>query len=348
MKTFIYSTSYSKEIGELKSIIEDYEKTLDCIKKSSIMRLYDSVIEVGPIDFEEIKLACSKKYFSLLYKKYKSEDKITKNHIMDELIGCNGTKIATEIAFKTGGVAYHLGGGYHHAAKFRWGGFDYLNDMVYAIEYMRNTHDTRRFLIIDLDVHFPDGTYDTYVGDPNVYLFSIHGWNIFPGRGWITDCGSGKAKFTKLNIPLPAGTTGNLYQLALKKFLPSFLEISNPEIVIYQAGVDVLHDDSLGNLRLSLEDIYERDRYVHTLVHETYRLPLIILGGGGYSMNTYKARVNTIASVVSQKPFFEENIQLSPNFYVLKKFERWMHDFEKFFQKFKKEGKSYGSEQRRT
>lgn len=340
MKAFVYSTSYSREIGKLKFIIEDYEKTLEYIKKY-VIKSYDLTINVGPIEFEKTKLACSKKYFSLLYRKYKSEDEITRNHIVNELIGCNGTKKATEIAFKTRGVVYHLGGGYHHAAKFRWGGFDYLNDMVYAIEYMRNTYDIKRFLIIDLDVHFPDGSYDTYVRDPNVYLFSMHGWNIFPGRGWITDCGSGKAKFTKLNIPLPAGTTGSLYQTALKKFLPSFLKISNPEIVIYQAGVDVLYDDELGNLRLSLGDIYERDRYVYELVHETYQLPLVIVAGGGYSTNTYKARANTASVIACQRPLFEENIKISSTPYASKKFEKLMYELEKFFKKFKKEKESY-------
>ena len=330
MKFFVYSTRYSKEIGDLRSIIEDYEKTLEYIFKKSIVSLYNKSFDVGPLELDSVKLACSKKYFSRISQEYRNrQDNIFRAHIYDELIGCNGTKRATELAFMSKGIAYHLGGGYHHAAKFREGGFDYLNDIVYAVEFMRKKYNLRRVLIIDLDVHFPDGTYDTYVRDPNIYQFSIHGWNIFPGRGWITDIGAGEARFTKLNIPLPSGTTGDLYLEALEEFLPLFFRIANPELVIYQAGCDVLHNDRLGNLKLTLDDVYRRDRYIYDTVYKNNKIPLVILAGGGYSENTYKARINTISLIAQERIMFEEKIQLTSN--VEDKFRKWISQFKNFF-----------------
>ena len=341
MRYLIYSTKYKKNIGDLSFIIEDYYKVLNNLKKyPNISRKY-IFIEVGPEEIDKIRIACSKRYYVYIKQLYESsEDYKVKNHIYDELIGCRGTMEALKLALGEKGVVYHLGGGYHHASRSRAGGFDYLNDIVYAIESCRSTMSIERVLIIDLDVHFPDGIYDTYYRDENIYLFSIHGWGIFPGRGWIYDCGIGKAKYTKWNIPLPKGITGHYYLEALYRFLPEIISMAEPEVVIYQAGVDVLHNDELGNLRLTLKDVYLRDKYVYEEVVKRNKLPLVVVAGGGYSLDTYKARINTLAALGEEDLVFDDTLTLTCSAQTIEKYNKWCSMVEALIKKAKNKNKS--------
>ncbi|MEM5782199.1 MAG: histone deacetylase, partial [Candidatus Aenigmatarchaeota archaeon] len=286
---FIYSTHYKeKDLW----IVKDYMNTLEHLyKQEKILSKY-KLRNVEALKLEDIATCFSKKYFSRL-KNLSTSNELTPSNqpirdtIFDELIACNGMLTAIELAFKNNGLAFHLGSSCHHATRYREGGNCYINTIMVGIEQSRRKLNLKKFLIIDLDVHFPDGTYDSYTSDPSVFQISLHGWGIFPGRGWINKIGSRKAKNTKLNIPLPAGTTGELYITALKKFLPPFIEKSDPEVVIYQAGVDVLHTDKLGNLKLTIEDVFERDKYVYELVSKKYSYPLVTITGGGYSPDSY-------------------------------------------------------------
>jgi acetoin utilization protein AcuC len=59
-------------------------------------------------------------------------------------------------------LAVSLGGGHHHAGKDYGGGFCLFNDVAILVEYLRKKYMFERFLILDHDVHFGNGTSDIY------------------------------------------------------------------------------------------------------------------------------------------------------------------------------------------
>jgi len=69
----------------------------------------------------------------------------------------------------------------------------------------------------------------------------------------------------------------------------------HPQIVLYQAGVDVLAEDRLGRLCLTMEGIKERDRMVlGKCFHGS--IPIVLVMGGGYASpieRTAQAHVQT-------------------------------------------------------
>ncbi|HXY41684.1 MAG TPA: hypothetical protein VEQ10_18545, partial [Vicinamibacteria bacterium] len=64
-----------------------------------------------------------------------------------------GTIQATRMALRTGGVAVHLGGGFHHAAADAGLGFCIFNDVAVAIRRLRARGYSEPVLVVDLDLH---------------------------------------------------------------------------------------------------------------------------------------------------------------------------------------------------
>ena len=72
--------------------------------------------------------------------------------------------------------------------------------------------------------------------------------------------------------------------MCIRDSLPEVIEKFEPNFIFYLSGVDVLSNDKLGKLGLSLEGCKERDRYVLELCKKN-KIPLQISMGGGYSSN---------------------------------------------------------------
>ena len=92
------------------------------------------------------------------------------------------------------GVA--LGCGFHHAGRDYGGGFCIFNDIAILIEYLREEHGFKRFLVLDYDVHFGNGTSDIYYSDPSVLYISLHQdpRTIYPGTGFVDEIGRGEGE----------------------------------------------------------------------------------------------------------------------------------------------------------
>jgi acetoin utilization deacetylase AcuC-like enzyme len=72
----------------------------------------------------------------------------------------------------------------HHASRGSAWGFCYFNDVAITIMRLRDL-GLERFLIIDVDPHFGDGTRDFFGNDPNVFHINFHsgtGENHDPAR----------------------------------------------------------------------------------------------------------------------------------------------------------------------
>ena len=182
-----------------------------------------------------------------------------------------GTFLTAKKALETG-LACHVGGGTHHA-HFNYGyGFCVFNDLAYTAINLLKEKLVTKVLILDLDVHQGDGTIDICKKYSSIYTCSIHSDNNFPyekKQGWI-------------DVSLPSSIGDNQYLETLKQTLQSIHNQITPDIVLYDAGVDIFLDDKLGNLKVSLEGIRERD---HTVLdhYKKQDIPIATVIGGGYS-----------------------------------------------------------------
>ena len=136
-----------------------------------------------------------------------------------------GTIQAVRLAMRTGGIAVHLGGGFHHALPDAGAGFCVFNDVAIAIRRLRARGFLAPILVVDLDLHDGNGTRRIFAEDPSVHTFSIH--NDHWGE---TDALASTA------IALGGGVEDATYLAALRDALPPVVESLRPGLVIYVAG----------------------------------------------------------------------------------------------------------------
>lgn len=193
-----------------------------------------------------------------------------------------GTMLAAQRALASGGAAVNLGGGLHHAHAGRGERLCAFNDVAVAIAERRADGFAGRVLVVDLDLHDPDGIRSTVAGDPAVHVFSIHA-RAAEGSG-------ANATYVELGD----GVDDAVFLDALALRLPPALERSAPDLVFYLAGSDVAADDLLGSWKLSPQGVLDRDRRVVEALRAR-RVPIVVLLGGGYGQEAWRYPARTLS-----------------------------------------------------
>jgi acetoin utilization protein AcuC len=183
--------------------------------------------------------------------------------------------------------AISLGGGHHHAGRNYGGGFCLFNDVAVLVEYLRTEHAMERFLVLDHDVHFGNGTSDIYYRDPTVLYISLHQdpRTIYPGTGFTRQIGEGKGEGYNVNVPLPPGTSDSTYFYALNEIFVPLAEEFNPQIIIANGGSDPHFADMLGNLRLTASGFFELSSVIRETAEKVCNGKLVLMPGSGYNPN---------------------------------------------------------------
>ena len=171
------------------------------------------------------------------------------------------------------GVSMNIAGGTHHAFKSRPGAFCMLNDQAIAANYLIANKLVNKVMIIDLDVHQGDGTASIFEDNPNVFTLSFHGNKNYPFRKQKSDFDLGFAD----------NTSDEHYLKVLSNTIPKLADSFQPDFIFYLAGVDVLKNDKLGRLGMSIEGCKKRDQFVLEFCRDN-SLPLQVSMGGGYSL----------------------------------------------------------------
>ena len=201
-----------------------------------------------------------------------------------------GTVLASRLALH-GDSAVNLAGGYHHANSQRGEGFCLFSDVGVAVRKLRREGllaAEDRIAIIDLDAHQGNGFERVFMDDPQVSIMDMYNADIYPAdrvakEGIHTD------------IPLDHGVDGATYLAALRESLPRFLDAVSPlRLVYYNAGTDPLAGDPLGGMKLSYEDILERDQIVFEALLER-EIPFVMLPSGGYTNQSYALIADSVS-----------------------------------------------------
>ncbi len=192
------------------------------------------------------------------------------------------------------GISMNIAGGTHHAFYDRGEAFCMLNDQAIAANYLIEEGLSKRILIIDLDVHQGNGTASLFRSNHNVFTLSFHGKKNYPFRKEKSD----------LDIEFDDKTNDEKYLKILKESIPKVMDEFNPDFIFYLSGVDVLENDKLGRLSLTINGCKERDRYILDMCKKN-SIPVQVSMGGGYSVvlkNIIEAHSNTFR--LAQEIFF--------------------------------------------
>jgi acetoin utilization deacetylase AcuC-like enzyme len=200
-------------------------------------------------------------------------------------LSVGGTILAAEKALEDG-LAVHLGGGFHHAFPDHGEGFCVLNDVAVSLEKLRQEGRIRRPMVVDCDLHQGNGNAYIFSKKDYVFTFSIHQMDNYPAQ----------KPSSSLDVNLWSGDGDEKYLKEIRSHFPRLYKEFRPDLVFYLAGADPYEKDQLGNLKLTIEGLKERDRIV---IEEARRLkiPVAVLFAGGYAPSlddTVSIHLNTI------------------------------------------------------
>ena len=179
--------------------------------------------------------------------------------------------------------AASFAGGLHHAGRRNASGFCIMNDCAVALALLRRRFNKVAYL--DLDAHHGDGVMYGFYSDPGVICVDVHqdGRTLFPGTGSYLEAGSGEAKGTKLNLPLPPGSADDVLVSMFGDLVVPFLEQARPDFFIVQCGADGLKGDPLAGLSFTQCGYLGVIEMLHEIAHRACLGRLVLVGGGGYN-----------------------------------------------------------------
>lgn len=207
-----------------------------------------------------------------------------------------GVLAAGREALKTG-VSGALASGFHHACADHGEGFCTFNGLVVAVEKLRAEGLIKTAAVLDLDLHYGNGTASLAAGRPWMKALSIYG-NDYADNVPYRDVTQrhhtdGPNHFS---VPLiPGDDDGKSLLAILDEHLPWLIAEGRPDLLLFQAGADPLRDDPYSPLDLGHEDLFERDRKVFAFARE-HQIPIAWVLAGGYTEDVRKVvqvHVNT-------------------------------------------------------
>jgi acetoin utilization protein AcuC len=221
------------------------------------------------------------------HRPYDIETPVTPEILEATMLICgNAVECGKKVVEERAKRAVSIGSGYHHAGRNYGGGFCIFNDIAVLVEYLRTEKDVRKFMILDYDVHFGNGTSDIYYKDPTVLYISLHQdpKTIYPGTGFEWQIGEGEGEGYNVNVPLPPGTGDTTYLHALDEIFMPLAEEFRPDIIIANGGSDPHFADMLGNLALTVNGFFRLSKTIRATADKVCGGRLVLMLGSGYNL----------------------------------------------------------------
>jgi acetoin utilization deacetylase AcuC-like enzyme len=168
----------------------------------------------------------------------------------------------------------------HHANSTVSMGFCLISNVAVVASSLAAQGE--RVLIVDYDAHHGNGTQDVFYDDPRVLFVSLHQWPLYPGTGRHSEVGAGAGAGFTVNVPLPPGTTGDVYLRALDEIVAPRVEAFAPTWLIVSAGFDAHRFDPITEMGLTSGDYITITKRVLQWAPPGRRLVML---EGGYDLD---------------------------------------------------------------
>lgn len=199
------------------------------------------------------------------------------------------------------GIAGNLASGFHHSHADHGQGYCTFNGLVIAYEALRAEGRAIRPLVVDMDLHYGNGTASLLSTRPEMFQLSIYGNWYYKNVGY-RDVTSRRDPDTEnaWSIPVLNGSGREEYLGILKESLPRAIEKARPNVVLFQAGADPYKEDPYSPLDLDHEALKARDLMVFEACKRA-GIPVMWVLAGGYTTDTSKVvevHLNTARAAV--------------------------------------------------
>lgn len=167
----------------------------------------------------------------------------------------------------------------HHAEHSKAMGFCFFNNIAIAAMHGIEAWGLKRVAIVDFDVHHGNGTEDIFSGNEKVLMVSTFQHPFYPFSG--TD----NPAANMLNVPLPAGTRGDVFrQIVSDMWMPRLHEFA-PEMIYISAGFDAHYEDDMASLGFVESDYSWVTQQLKMLARQTAQGRIVSMLEGGYALS---------------------------------------------------------------
>lgn len=195
----------------------------------------------------------------------------------------NGGALAAAGRALEDGVAAAIASGFHHSHADHGEGFCTFNGLVVAAEVLRRSGRLATVAVLDLDLHYGNGTASLCGSRPWLFNCSIYGNDYWQNTAYRdVETVRHQDGRNHVSIPLPNGSGLATLREALERGMEEILAHGRPDLLLYQAGADPYREDPYSPLELDHADLRERDRMVFAWAKRE-ALPLAWVLAGGYT-----------------------------------------------------------------
>ena len=185
------------------------------------------------------------------------------------------------------GFSAALVSGFHHACADHGEGFCTFNGLIVALDALVAAGEIRTAAVLDMDLHYGNGTAQLAALRPHVFALSLFGndyWDNVCFRDVTErhhDDGDNHRSFA-----LPAGCDRATLLRIMDATLPLIAD-RRPDLLLYQAGADPYFEDPFSPLALDHDDLLARDRQVFEFAN-AHAIPVAWVLAGGYTSDVSK------------------------------------------------------------
>jgi acetoin utilization deacetylase AcuC-like enzyme len=190
----------------------------------------------------------------------------------------------------------------HHATAGKQMGFCLVNNVSVAAAALADAGE--RVAIIDIDAHHGNGTQDIFWEDPRVLFVSLHQYPWYPYTGRADEIGGGEGRWSTVNIPLPAGATGQVFRRAFDEVIAPVVARHQTTWILVSAGFDGHRADPITDLGLSSADYADLAADILGLVPAGRRLLFL---EGGYDLPALRDCAGAVAATAVGERFRPES-----------------------------------------
>jgi acetoin utilization deacetylase AcuC-like enzyme len=319
----VYSDAYFLPIGAHVFPAEKYRLVHGRLLSEKIAAPADFVVPEPATD-DDVRLAHTPEYVRKLrtgtlspHEEMQLELPYSPELVKAFWLAAGGSIKAAELALNDG-IAFNVGGGFHHAYPDHGEGFCMVHDVAVAIRRMQADGRIRQAMTVDCDVHHGNGTaaiFPPHQQDaesrlpsvagpspktqeaepamPDVFTISLHQQNNYPAI----------KPPSSIDVNLPDGVDDATYLGWLDQALSSGLRRFTPELICYIAGADPYREDQLGGLDLTIDGLKKRDRLVFE-VAKARGIPVMVTYAGGYARRVEDTVTIHCNTVVAAKEVF--------------------------------------------
>lgn len=319
----VYSEGYYLPIGQHVFPGQKYRLIYQRLITSGLAQ-QDDFVEPKPAADKDILLVHTSEYvYKLQYGTLTAAEELQMEiPYSEELVDAfwlmtGGSILAAQRALEDG-VAFNIGGGFHHAFPNHGEGFCMIHDVAVAIRRLQKDGRIKRAMTVDCDVHQGNGTAAIFGNRQAVarQLPSFYGPTPLKLKEGLNGAPSDHEHdvFTislhqqynyppvkppsSIDVNLPDHTTDEQYLAWLDNALSSGLRQFDPELICYIAGGDPYKEDQLGGLDLTIDGLKKRDELVFRAARAK-NIPVMVTYAGGYARNvedTITIHCNTVSA----------------------------------------------------